>query len=169
MESACSIASSPTATKNDRGAVTEVLFYQLRRQTLDSVLPPLLERCLERGWRAVVQTSSNERAEALDAHLWTYRDDSFLPHGLDTGDQAAEQPILLTAETGNPNDAEIRFLVDGAAPGEIEPYQRVVVVFDGGDDEALTAARSWWKSVSADGHDVSFWEQNEAGRWEKRG
>jgi DNA polymerase III subunit chi len=39
------------------------------------VLPELLEKCLERQWRAVVQLGSDERRDALDAHLWTYRDD----------------------------------------------------------------------------------------------
>ena len=60
--------------------MTEVLFYHLQDMSLENVLPPLLEKSLERGWRVVVQSTSEERADALDAHLWTYRDDSFLPH-----------------------------------------------------------------------------------------
>ena len=65
--------------------MTEVVFYHLQRQPLEQVLPDLLERSLERGWRVVVQASSDERVEALDAHLWTYRDDNFLPHGTARG------------------------------------------------------------------------------------
>ena len=76
--------------------MTEVLFYHLHRQPLERVLPTLLERSLERGWRVVVQAASEERVEALDAHLWTYRDDSFLPHGTAREAEAREQPILLT-------------------------------------------------------------------------
>ena len=60
--------------------MTEVLFYHLQNMSLENVLPPLLEKSLERGWRVVVQSTSQERADALDAHLWTYRDDLFLPH-----------------------------------------------------------------------------------------
>ena len=60
--------------------MTEVLFYHLQNMSLESVLPPLLEKSLERGWRVVVQSTSPERTDALDAHLWTYSDDSFLPH-----------------------------------------------------------------------------------------
>lgn len=149
--------------------MTEILFYQLRHQSLDAALPGLLERCLQRGWKAVVETSSNERAEALDAHLWTYRDESFLPHGLNTGDSAADQPILLTAEPGNPGAADVRFLVDGAEMAELDPYQRVVVMFDAADDEAVSRARVWWKEATGGGHDVSFWEQAENGAWQKRG
>ena len=115
--------------------MTEVLFYHLQNQPLEAVLPGLLERCLERGWRAVVQTNSEERAEALDAYLWTYRDDSFLPHGLPGGEFARRQPILLTSDDGNANEAEVRFLVDGAPLGEVDPYRRVVLIFDGNDPE----------------------------------
>ena len=56
--------------------MTEVLFYHLQNMSVENVLPPLLEKSLERGWRVVVQSTSEERADALDAHLWTYRDDS---------------------------------------------------------------------------------------------
>ena len=96
--------------------MTEVLFYHLQNMSLESVLPPLLEKSLERGWRVVVQSTSQERADALDAHLWTYRDDSFLPHAhLARRRRAQDQPIVLAVEEGNPNRANVRFLIDNAA------------------------------------------------------
>src|SRR5262244_4186118 len=94
--------------------MTEVLFYHLHRQPLERVLPTLLEKSLERGWRVVVQSSSEERLEALDAHLWTFSDDSFLPHGTWRETEAGEQPVLLTLDGGNPNCAEVCFMIDGA-------------------------------------------------------
>jgi hypothetical protein len=90
--------------------MTEVLFYHLQNMPLESVLPPLLEKSLERGWRVVVQATSQERADALDAHLWTYRDDSFLPHTTWRSGDAQHQPIVLVVEEGNPNRANVRFL-----------------------------------------------------------
>src|SRR6202051_3988850 len=110
--------------------MTEVLFYHLQDMTLENVLPPLLEKSLERGWRVVVQSTSEERADALDAHLWTYRDDSFLPHATWRVGDAPEQPIVLIAEEGNPNRANVRFLVDNAAlPIDSESYQRLSWAF----------------------------------------
>ena len=94
--------------------MTELLFYHLQNQPLEKVLPTLLERSLERGWRVVVQAASEERVEALDAHLWTFRDDSFLPHGTWRESEASQQPILLTVSDDNPNGAKVRFLLDGA-------------------------------------------------------
>ena len=61
--------------------MTEIWFYHLQCRSLDDVLPGLLERALLRGWRAVVQGASEERIAALDEYLWTYSDESFLPHG----------------------------------------------------------------------------------------
>ena len=105
--------------------MTEILFYHLKGQALEQVLPALLQKSLERGWRVVVQASSEERVEALDAHLWTWRDDAFLPHGTWRDAEPSEQPILLTVNEGNPNGAAVRFLVEGASmPGDAPAYQR---------------------------------------------
>ena len=128
--------------------MTEILFYQLNGQTLEQMLPPLIARSLERGWRVAVQASSDERIEALDAHLWTWRDDAFLPHGTWREAEAAEQPILLTVNAENPNAAVVRFLVDGAdVPADASAYQRLVLLFDGDDPEALETARTRWTSA----------------------
>ena len=149
--------------------MTEVLFYHLVRQPLERVLPSLLERSLERGWRVVVQSSSDERVDALDAHLWTYRDDGFLPHGTAKEGEPAEQPILLTTADHNPNGAQVRFLVDGApVPADAAHYQRIVLIFDGEDDDALAAARASWTDVKAQGFDATYWQPDEQGRWVKK-
>ncbi len=149
--------------------MTEVLFYHLQRQPLEAVLPTLLERSLERGWRVVVQASTEERLSALDDHLWTYTDDSFLAHGTDREPDAADQPVVLTLAETNPNAASIRFLVESAAlPPDTGSYQRMVVIFDGNDEEALAAAREQWKAVKVAGHDATYWQQDPRGRWEKK-
>lgn len=149
--------------------MTEVLFYHLQNMTVENVLPPLLEKSLERGWRVVVQSTSPERTEALDAHLWTYSDDSFLPHATSGVGDAEDQPIILSVEESNPNGANVRFLIDNAAlPADAERYERVVMVFNGDDGEALDAARQAWKDCKARGLDVTYWQADERGRWQRR-
>src|ERR1700733_11111465 len=128
--------------------MTEVLFYHLQGQPLDRVLPTLLERSLDRGWRVVVQSSSEECVEALDVQLWVFRDDSFLPHGTHKETSAAEQPILITIKDDNPNGAAVRFLIDGApVPPDAKTYQRIVLMFDGTDDDAVAQARTRWAAA----------------------
>lgn len=148
--------------------MTEVLFYHLQRQPLEAVLPGLLERCLERNWRTVVQVGSEERRDALDAYLWTYRDDGFLPHGTTNDGHAAMQPVWLTAGDDNPNSAEVRFLADGADIPDYAGYQRVVRLFDGNDPDAVDQARAAWTAAKAAGHDITYWQQTDSGRWEKK-
>jgi DNA polymerase III subunit chi len=134
------------------------------------VLPTLLEKSLERGWRVVVQAASEERVEALDAHLWTFRDDSFLPHGTWREAESFAQPVLLTVNADNPNGAAVRFLIDGATvPEDAEAYQRIVLIFDGEDPDAVAAARDRWREAKAKGFDVTYWQTDEAGRWQRLG
>ena len=150
-------------------AMTEVLFYHLQNMSLESVLPPLLEKSLERGWRVVVQSTSQERTDALDAHLWTYRDDSFLPHATWRAGDAQDQPIVLAVEEGNPNRANVRFLIDNAAlPADSDAYERMVLVFNGDDGDALAAARGAWTDCKARGFEVTYWQADERGRWQRR-
>ena len=149
--------------------MTEILFYHLQRQPIEKVLPQLLEKSVERGWRVVVESSSDERIDALDAHLWTYRDDGFLPHGTWREPDAAAQPVLLTLNDGNPNVADVRFLIEGAAvPDDAGGYQRIVLVFDGDDDDAVAAARAQWTDAKAKGFAAIYWQPDENGRWVKK-
>ena len=149
--------------------MTEILFYHLHGQKLEGVLPTLLEKSLERGWKAVVQGGSPERIEALDAHLWTYRDDGFLPHGTWREPEAAGQPVLLTVNDGNPNAASVRFLIEGAAvPPDADSYARIVLVFDGDDEDAVAAARSAWSEAKAKGFEATYWQPDAQGRWVKQ-
>lgn len=147
--------------------MTEVLFYHLERANLEDVLPGLLEKTLERGWRAVVRAGSQARVKKLDEFLWAYSDESFLPHG-STGEGAA-QPVWLTDGDDAPNDPEILFLVDGAAASDIDHLTRCVTIFDGRNDDAVAEARAFWKSVKEAGHEATYWKQSSQGRWEKQG
>jgi len=149
--------------------MTEILFYHLQNMPLESVLPPLLEKSLERGWRVVVQSTSQERADALDMHLWTYSEDSFLPHAVWRAGDAEDQPIVLSVEVGNPNRANVRFLIDNAAlPDDPDTYERLVLVFNGDDPDALAAARGVWTDCKARGFEVTYWQADDRGRWQRR-
>jgi DNA polymerase-3 subunit chi len=148
--------------------ISEVMFYHLEQQPLERVLPGLLEKTLQRGWRAVVQAGSAERLEALDAMLWTYSDESFLAHGTAKDGFEDAQPIFLTTEPVTPNGAGVRFLVDGADAPDYATHVRLVFLFDGNDEEARAHARQQWSAAKAAGCKVSYWKQSPEGRWENK-
>ncbi len=154
--------------------MTETLFYHLERRSLEDVLPGLIAKSLERGWRAVVKTDSSERSDALDNLLWTYDDQSFLAHAQSGDGEAARQPVLITVEDENPNNAQILFCVGGARPDDwksagLSSLARVVMLFDGRDSTMLECARAAWKDAKEAGHDVTYWKESTSGKFEKQG
>lgn len=156
---------APLGYKTD---MVEVWFYHLTRGSLEDTLPALVERTRARGWKAVIRVGTAERMAALDDLLWTYDDESFLAHGTASEPDAQVQPVLLTTADGLPNDADVLFLADSAPlPGEW-PRERVIMLFDGADPDALEHARAAWKEAKTLGHPVQYWQQDDSGRWSRK-
>lgn len=149
--------------------MTDIGFYHLQRTGLERALPKLLEKALERGMRAVVLAGSEERVEALNAALWTYEQRSFLPHGSARDGFAEEQPVYLAAAEENPNGATLLILVDGMEAAALSDYERCLDLFDGNDPDAVAAARGRWTKAKEAGHGVTYWQQDEQGRWREQG
>ncbi len=148
--------------------MTEIRFYHLQRTTLESALPAMLQKTLERGRRALVMAGSPERIEALDAHLWTFDDRGFLPHGSARDGHAGRQPVWLTTEDENPNGARVLFLADGAVSARVAEFDLCVELFDGNDPAAVEAARARWSEYRAAGHELAYWQQSADGKWERK-
>ena len=146
----------------------EVWFYHLERTGLDQALPELLQKTLQRGWRALVRTPDPARVEHLDGWLWSYRDDAFLAHGMASEPMAERQPVLLTTGEENANGAQAVFLLDDAEPGALDGFARCLVLFDGRDEAALAAARRRWSELKTRNLPISYWRQSAEGRWEKQ-
>lgn len=157
------------------GAVAggEVRFYHLTERSLEAVLPVMLERCLSRGWRAVIRGGDPARLDALDRHLWTYREESFLPHGRagSAPGQPQDHPIWLTSDPGGADGAraDALFLIDGAAfePAALAPLETAAIIFDGQDVAAVERARGDWRRVVGAGLKAVYWAEDN-GSWSKR-
>ncbi len=148
--------------------MSDVLFYHLERSSQTVVLTQLLEKCLERGWRVCVQTQNAEQSDALNGDLWTFRDDSFLPHGVAADGHETLQPVFITHTGENPNGAAVRFCLSGAGPVDNTPYERIIYFIDGHDNAAVASARSLWRDATDGGHAVSYWRQEESGQWRQQ-
>ena len=149
--------------------MTEVGFYHLTRMSLEDVLPRLLEKVVAQGKRAVLRCGDEERLEALNRALWTYTNESFLPHGSRADGHADEQPVYLTTGDENPNGAAVLVLVDAAPAEDLGAFERCVEMFDGRDERAVGLARARWREVAAAGHTATYWQQNERGGWVRGG
>ena len=150
--------------------MTEVMFYHLTETPLDDALPKLVERTLARDWRAIIKVLDAEQCETLDALLWTQEPVSFLPHGRDGDEPASDHPIYVTAHDENPNNARICFCVGASEPPSgLTEYERLAVLFDGNDPQAVSVARDQWRALKGGGHDLTYWKQTAEGGWQKAG
>ncbi len=148
--------------------MTQIGFYHLTRLALDQALPRLLEKAVAAGLKVVVMAGSSERVEHLNGLLWTYNEESWLPHGAASDGEAALQPVWLTDADENPNGATVLVLCDGVTPADVGAYARCLDLFDGRDDEAVQAARQRWKTWKAAGHELVYYQQTERGGWEEK-
>ncbi len=151
--------------------MTDLRFYHLTATSVEQALPLMLSKTLERGKRAQLRFVTAERLEAVNQHLWTYEQASFLPHGGPKQGRAEAQPIWLTLDDDNPNQAEYLFLLEGRAPDVLQGYEMVALLFDARDEVAMAAARQHWKTLSQDQHlraGLSYWRQTPQGGWDKQ-
>ena len=147
--------------------MTAVSFYHLQGAPLERALPRLMDRVLKSGLRAVILAASDERVDQLNALLWTFDPGSFLAHGTAEDGFGGDQPVYLTTEEENPNGAAVLVLVDGVDPAYKSEFERCLDLFDGKDAAAVTAARERWRAAQSAGHEVTYWKQDDAGRWQE--
>lgn len=149
-------------------AMSEIRFYHLQHQSLEQALPALLTKAMGTGKRILVKTSDAARMKAMNEQLWTYRENSFLPHGCSDDDFAQAQPIYITAGDENPNEAKVLILTDGAQSDALDDFDLCCEMLNGRDDVQVTQARARWKEYLDAGHDLTYWQQGESGGWEKK-
>lgn len=147
--------------------MSRIDFYHLQKQTLEEVLPKLLMKSCSSGKKVVVKIGTEERLEQMNSYLWTFQDESFLPHGSKKDGFAEQQPIWLTVQDDNPNAAEFLFLIDGAqtTPDKTTNYERIFNIFDGNAEDK---ARKLWKEYKTAGFDVFYWQQDDSGKWQQK-
>lgn len=149
--------------------MSEIRFYHLTTQSLEQALPAILMKALSGGRKAVVRFASDKEAAHFNDHLWTYNPDGFLPHGIKSDGNADLQPVYLTAANENPNSADMLVLCNAqTVPENIADFALCCDFLDGGDDEAVAAARTRWKEYKASGHAITYWQQTESGGWEQK-
>lgn len=150
--------------------MTRVDFYHLQNQSLENVMPKLLEKAYETGKNIKIKVGNEERIEFINSLLWTYDDQSFIPHGSKKDGFSELQPIWISAGEENPNHAAMMFLVDGAKTSveALNDFERIFNIFDGNSESAVSEARVFWKELKTEDAEIYYWQQDEAGRWKQK-
>ncbi len=147
--------------------MTDIRFYHLQMLPLERALPKLVAKVLASGARAVIKLGSDERVAQIDAALWTYDPNSFLPHGTARDGRPQDQPVWITTEDENPNAADVLILADGATSEHVAEFGKCLEVFDGNDANAVSQARERWRAYKAAPHRLTYWQQDADGRWQQ--
>ncbi len=145
-------------------------FYHLEHSSLEAILPDILEKIRQRGWRALLKVGSchgSAQAEAarIDTYLWTYRQNSFLPHGRDDQPFADRQPLLISTDAKTVDNREVVVLVNGAEIEDVASARRCITILDGRNGQDRQIARQRWKNAKTAGFETAYWKQDEHGRW----
>lgn len=149
--------------------MTEIRFYHLQKTPLEHALPMILEKALAAEYRILLRVPDEHIKKSLDSWLWTYRDDSFLPHATDKDKQVSRQPIVITDDTqDNPNGANMLVLTHGCTYAKPDDFKLCCEMLNGAVEEQVQSARSRWKDYKAQGLTVTYWAQDEQGRWAQK-
>lgn len=145
----------------------EYWFYHLEASTIQGVLPGLLEKTLQKGWRALVKLPEMQLKD-MDDYLWTYKDDSFLPHGRDDEPMAEQHPITLSASATSASEHQAVFLLGGENVNDMSGVERCMVMINGRSQDDVMRERKRWKVLKETGASLSYYQQNVRGSWEKK-
>ncbi len=147
--------------------MTDIRFYHLERQSLEQILPSLVTKALSNDHRIIIKTADDAQTQHLNNHLWSFDQNSFLPHGTKKEGHAEHQPVWITSEEENPNNADVLILTGGATTENMKEFTLCCEMLNGNDSEAVTAARAQWKIYKEAGHEITYWQQGAKG-WEKK-
>ncbi len=145
----------------------EYWFYHLESATVEGILPGLLEKTRQKGWRALVKLPQ-DKLIAMDEYLWTYKDDSFLPHGRDDEPLADLQPVTLSASAVNALGHQAVFLIGGTDIENMDGVERCMVMINGRSQDDIVRERKRWKTLKDTEATLAYYQQNERGGWDKK-
>jgi DNA polymerase-3 subunit chi len=148
--------------------MTDIRFYHMEQATLDQALPMIVMKAWQSGENVMVRVPDKREASRLNDLLWSFRADSFIPHGMDGDKHADAQPVFVTVNDENMNEANILILTHGCAHPSVADFKMTCEMLDGRVDSQITDARARWKIYKDDGHDLTYWQQDENGKWGKK-
>ncbi len=140
--------------------MTRIDFYVLARSARGDRLGltcRIAERAFGDGRRLLIHCPDQPLARQLDQRLWTYRDDSFLPHGLVGETNPALTPILISADGEPAGEDQVLINLGAEVPEFFGRFERLCEPLDQ-DPVVLQSGRARWKYYQDCGYDLKHHE-----------
>lgn len=148
--------------------MADIRFYHMEHATLDTALPAITTKAWQSGKNVMICTPSKTECKRLNDLLWTFYPSAFIPHGGDGDKHADKNPVWVTAGNDNVNNAKILILTYGCTHDSVGDFDMVCEMLDGRVESQIASARARWKTYKDAGHDLTYWQQDDNGRWNKK-
>ena len=114
----------------------------------------LIEKAYKNKHRIYVNADSQAQANQLDELLWTYKEDSFLPHNLYGDGPEPAPPIQIGFEKTPDKHRDILLNLSKSIPDFYKQFTRVLEIVSN-DPEIQNTSRENYKSYINEGHDIN--------------
>jgi|TARA_A100001388_G_scaffold269106_1_gene245004 DNA polymerase-3 subunit chi len=147
--------------------VTQIIFYSTAPLQVEKTLFALLEKSLEKGNKSLLLFKDKEKCLSINEQLWTYKQNSFLPH-ISEDDQIYDNidvPVYLSTKNENPFKAELLFSIDGFLPDNIDHFERVIIIIDVNDELLNEKYKNYYLDINKNFEDIVFYKSDDNGKW----
>lgn len=141
----------------------QVDFYHLTVTPVERALPGIAVKVVGGGGRLLVVSGDEGQRRQIDATLWTWQADSFLPHAQAGAGDDTIQPVLIGEVVEPANGARFVALIDGVWRDAALGFDRAFHFFDA--DRIVEARQAWKVLADREGVERRYWKQDEGGRW----
>ncbi len=147
--------------------MTQIIFYSTAPLQVEKTLFALLEKSLEKGNKSLLLFRDKEKCLSINEQLWTYKQNSFLPH-ISEDDQIYDDidvPVYLSTKNENPFKAELLFSIDGYLPDNIQHFERVIIIIDVNDEILNEKYKNYYLDINKNFEDIVFYKSDDNGKW----
>jgi DNA polymerase III subunit chi len=88
----------------------------------------LIEKAYQQKHQVYIQMQNQAEAEYFDRFLWTYRDDSFIPHNLYGDPQNPRPPIQIGFDQTPEDHRDILINLSDDVPSFYQPFSRILEI-----------------------------------------
>ena len=148
------------------GKLEKAFFYKSSHRDVVRDIAWLTESIFKKNNRIVIFCTDQETAEVVDDFIWSYRDDSFIPHSIKKHRETSLDPILVTTDLDGSYEHNVLLALNGVLIKEKDwqRFAKVYYFFDDQDSREKENARAMWKSFSSLAVNCKYWI-NEKNKW----
>ena len=141
-------------------------FYNSSHRNVVADTSWLIEKLFKEKNRILVFCKDLETVEVIDAFLWAYKEDGYVPHSIATKEKSSVCPILITSDIHKEYDHNVLLALSGVLIEEKDwrKFSRAYYFFDDQENKEKANAREMWKSFSSLNIVCKYWI-NKANKW----